>query len=113
MFIPKEEVFKALSELGYYCLQGSQDIFTEKQLPAITFNVMNNTVNVDLDNDIASQDVTIGVDIWADSSKEISTILPRVEETMRALKYKMSFSADISPQKGALYHTNCRFDTLR
>ncbi|MDL2235452.1 hypothetical protein LJC07_04760 [Christensenellaceae bacterium OttesenSCG-928-L17] len=113
MFQPKPEIYAALKELGYYCLQGAQATFSDSEVPAITFRIDNNSTDVDLDNKIASQSITATVDIWADESPTASSILTEVEEAMRALGYRLSYSADVPSPAGALYHIQCRFDTLR
>lgn len=108
MFNPKTEVYKALSELGYKVVQGSQAVFNET--PCITFTVHNNSVNLDLDNRIVSQDVIIGVDIWADDSKTTSAILAEVEAKMRSIFYQMTSSLDVpNPADLSLFHIACSF----
>lgn len=112
MFIPKAQLQKALSSLGYYCHQGAQASFTDNEVPAITFRVDNNSTNLDLDNEISSQDISVVVDIWADDSVTSSRILSEVEEVMRAEGYCLTYSADVPQPKGCLFHINCRFITV-
>jgi hypothetical protein len=111
MFNPKVELFAALNALEYYCAQGGQTQFAET--PAITFRLGNNSVNTDLDNEIVSQDIVAVVDIWADDSPTASGILAEVEEALRAIGYRLSYSADVPSPEGALYHINTRFETIR
>lgn len=113
MFAPKSEIQKSLSALGYYCRQGSQAVFADGQVPAITFRIDNNSVNLDLDNEIASQDVTVNVDIFADDSVTASTVLTKVEVAMRKIGYRMSYSADIPQPEGAMFHINATFDGIK
>lgn len=113
MYTPKAEIYEALNDLGYYCRQGQQAVFTDQQLPAITFRIDNNSVNLYLSNDIESQNITAVVDLWANDSPTTSEMLTEVEGVMRGLGYRLSYSADVPAPAGALYHTNCRFDTLR
>jgi len=108
MELPKAEIFSALAALGYECRQGSQAVFANP--PAITFYVANNSVDLDLDNEISSQEVTVVVDIFADDSPTASRILSEVEIAMRNLGYRLSFSADVPSPEGALYHITTRFD---
>lgn len=113
MFLPKSEIYEALKALGYYCLQGAQATFNDDQIPAITLRIDNNSINLDLDNDISSQDITVTVDIWADDSNTASKILSQAEEAMRAVGYRMTYSADIPSPKGALFHIQCRFSGIK
>lgn len=108
MFNPKIEVYKTLNELGYKVVQGSQAVFNE--LPCITFTVQNNSVNLDISNEITHQDVIIGVDIWAEDSKTNSRILGEVEAKMRSIFYQMTSSLDVpNPSDPSLFHTACSF----
>lgn len=112
MFTPKVQLQKALSSLGYYCHQGAQASFADNEIPAITFRIDNNSVNLDLDNQIASQDINVVVDVWADDSITASKILSEAEEVMRVNGYHLTYSADVPQPKGCLFHINCRFITV-
>jgi len=70
-------------------------------------------VDLNLDNEIRRQDITATVDVWADDSPTASRILGEVEAKMRSIGYRLSYSADVPAPAGALYHINCRFDTVR
>lgn len=109
MYVPKSDIYSSLKKLDYYVSQTQPPIFNE--LPAIIFNVGNNTLNYDLDNNIISQDLEIIVDIWAEDSVTASKVLSQVEEIMRLNLYKMSFSNDVS-NNGNLYHISNRFTKL-
>lgn len=109
MYLPKSDVYKSLKELNYYVSQTQPSTFNE--LPAIIFNVGNNSIDVDLDNNIISQDLEIIVDIWAEDSVTASKVLSQVEEKMRLNLYNMSYSNDV-PNSGNLYHIYCRFTKL-
>ena len=106
MYLPKTDVYNSLKALPYYVSQTQPAIFTD--LPAIIFSVGNNAITTDLDGNIASQDVEIQVDIWAEDSVTASTILSQVEEIMRSNLYNMSYSNDV-PNVSNLYHIVCRF----
>ena len=106
MYLPKTDVYSSLKTLGYYVSQTRPAVFTD--LPAITFSVGNNAVSADLDGAIASQDVEITIDVWAEDSVTASTALSAVEELMRSNIYIMSFSNDV-PNAGNLHHIVCRF----
>jgi hypothetical protein len=106
MYLPKADVYDSLKALPYFVSQTQPAIFND--LPAIIFSVGNNGVSVDLDGDIASQDIEIQIDIWAEDSVTASTVLSQVEEIMRSNFYIMSFSNDV-PNVSNLYHIVNRF----
>ena len=99
MYLPKSDIYTSLKKLNYYVSQRQPPTFND--LPA----------NLDLDNNILSQDLEVIIDIWADESVEASKVLSQVEEIMRQNNYKMSFSNDV-PNSGNLYHIYCRFTKL-
>lgn len=109
MYLPKSDVYNSLKTLNYYVSQTQPPTFTD--LPAIIFRVGDNSVNVDLDNTIISQDIEIIVDIWAEDSVTASQVLSQVEEVMRQNNYIMSYSSDV-PNTGNLFHINNRFTTI-
>lgn len=109
MYLPKADVFESLKALNYYTAQSQPAVFTDT--PAIIFSVGNNAVNVDLDGAIASQDIEISIDIWADDSVTASKVLSQVEEVMRSNNYIMSYSNDV-PNAGNLHHIVCRFTKI-
>lgn len=113
LFLPKKELYQALSSLGYYCSQTAQAIFTDKQLPAVVFRIGDNSVEVDLDNELGKQSITVVVDIFANDSMSASTALGKVEAKMRELGYRLGYSADVPQPVGALYHTVSHFETVR
>lgn len=106
MYLPKTDVYNSLKELPYHVSQTQPAIFTD--LPAIIFSVGNNAVYTDLDGEIASQDIEIQIDIWAEDSVTASTVLSQVEEIMRSNLYIMSFSNDV-PNVSNLHHIVSRF----
>lgn len=110
MYLPKSDIYNSLKDLPYFVSQTQPHIF--RDLPAIVFRVGDNSVNVDLDNEIMSQDIEIIIDIWAEDSVTASNVLSQVEEIMRTNLYSMSFSNDV-PNSGNLYHINCRFTTIK
>ena len=119
MYLPKKDILTALKSVtlggsnpqAIYVAQGSQAVFA--QVPAITFRADDNNVSLDLDNQIASQAITAVVDIWADDSPTASDILSGVEEKMRGIGYRLSFSMDVPSPEGSLYHITTRFETVR
>lgn len=111
LFNPKPEIFNKLSELGYPVVQSSQNKFNE--VPALTFRIDGNITDYDLGNDVASQEIVVTVDIWANDSVTASSILVQAEAKMRELKYRLNTSLDVPSPEGALYHINATFNGLR
>ena len=111
LFNPKPEIFSKLRELGYPVVQSSQNKFNE--VPALTFRIDGNATDYDLGNDIASQEITVTVDIWTNDSVTASGILAEAEAKMRELKYRLNTSLDVPSPEGALYHINATFVGIR
>jgi len=112
MYNPKTEVYEALKSLGYATSQGYQAIFNE--VPAITFSVDSNSVDLDLGNEIASQSVFVRVDIYANDSVTTSRILGEVEAKMRSIFYRLSSATDVPrATEDALYHISCNFSATK
>jgi len=109
MYLPKTDIYNSLKTLNYYVAQTQPPTFND--LPAIVFRVGNNDVNLDLNNNIISQDIEIVIDIWAEDSVTASNVLSQVEGVMRQNYYKMSYSSDV-PNTGNLFHINSRFTTI-
>lgn len=108
MFKPKEEVYRILSELPYWVGQNQPNKF--KELPSIIFKCSNNAINLDLDNEISSQDLIIIIDIYANKSSEATKILAEVESKMRGNYYRMTFSSDEVPSNAGISRINARFE---
>ncbi len=106
----KKEVYDLLNVLGYTVLQSNPLDF--ESLPVITYNIADNAINVDLDKNIAYQDVNVNIDIWASDSVSASNILNEVEELLRSNSFIMSFSADIPNVDANLWHISARFTTI-
>lgn len=109
MYLPKSDIYNSLKQLNYYVSQTQPTTFNE--LPAVIFSVGNNSIDVDLDNNILSQNLEITIDIWAEDSVTASNVLSQVEETMRLNLYNMSYSNDV-PNNGNLYHILSRFTKI-
>lgn len=106
MYLPKKDIYNSLKKLNYYVSQTQPETFND--LPAIIFKIGNNSTNLDLDNQILSQDLEIIIDIWAYDSVTASKVLSEVEKIMRLNQYNMSFSNDV-PNIGNLFHILSRF----
>ena len=111
MYHPKSEVYTALNAInGVTVRQASQK--TKAAIPSITFFVSDNAVELNLDNEIARQDVLVTIDIWAATSSAADTLLTSVETKMRAIGYRLSFVMDVAdPQNIA--HISTRFTGLK
>lgn len=107
MYLPKMDIYNILKTLPYRVSQSSEAIFNE--LPAITFRVGDNSVNLDLDNEILYQDIVIVIDIWAEESLKASKMLSEIEALMRQNGYKLNFSTDVPNVDKNIYHITTRF----
>ena len=110
MYLPKADIFNWLSTLGYTVLQEYDNEFNT--LPVLTFYAADNSVNLDLDNEITHQEISIVIDIWADDSTTASRILSETEALLRSKKYRLEFSADVPNPDESLHHINTRFSTI-
>lgn len=106
MYLPKQDVYEILQSLGYTVTQTQQTIFNT--LPTIVFRVSDNSIETDLNNEIAYQNIEVIIDIWADTSVEASRVLSEVEEILRNQLWKMTYSADV-PNTGDIFHIVSRF----
>lgn len=110
MYIPKSEIFNILSTLSYNVSQAHQSVFNT--LPSITFRVEDNSIDLDLDNIIQSQNIIVIIDIWAEDSITASQILKEVENKMRENNYSLVTSKDV-PNNDEIYHIYSRFFTIK
>lgn len=85
----------------------NQNVFTT--LPALTYTVPLNQVTRDLDNDIASQNIEVIIDIWTETSVGGCDLLVIVESKMRELGYNLDFSGEVPNPTEDVYHTTTRF----
>lgn len=108
MYLPKADINNSLKTLNYYVSQTQPTVFND--LPALIFKV-GNDVNLDLDNEISSQDLEVTIDIWAEDSVTASKVLSEVEKVMRQNYYRMTYSNDV-PNNGNLFHITTRFTKI-
>lgn len=109
MYIPKTDIYNILKTLPYLVSQKKPNVF--KELPAITFFVLNNAIGkIDHDKNILWQDLAIQIDIWADDSISASNILKEVTELMLNNDYILTFSNDMDEKD--LYHIATRFEKI-
>ena len=108
MYLPKADVFRALSVLPYTIIQTNQSVFSD--LPAVTFHVGDNRPRLTLENEIAYQDIIVHVDIWAEDSLTASRMVSEIETIMRTeLYYQIEFCADIPNPDSSVFHISTRF----
>jgi hypothetical protein len=107
MYTPKKDIYKLLNTLPYDVAQNDQNVFNE--LPAITFYVIDNTVNLDLNNEITYQNIIVNIDIWTSDSTTGSKILTEVEKLMRSNYYRLQFSGDVPNTDKSVFHINSKF----
>ena len=107
----KATINSTLSTLaGVDVSQGAQTVFNST--PAVTFMVLNNRPQYDLDNDIVAQDAVIKVDIWGGTSTEASTTLAAAEEVLRGIGYHLSYTQDVPNATEDLFHITTRFTSV-
>lgn len=100
-------IYNKLSEITTATVYQSRPEVIEN-LPAVTFDIQSNVPKYNLDSEIAIQDVTVKIDIWADSSGEAETLLGSVETKMRALKYRLTSNFDV-PDPDGICHLATQF----
>ena len=111
MYLPKKDVYTALSSIPNVTVrQVSQK--TEAVIPSITFFVADNSIELNLDNEIARQDVLVTIDIWASNSSIADGLLTQTEQKMRELGYRLSFVMDV-PDPENICHISTRFDGIK
>lgn len=111
MYLPKTEIYNLLKTLPYFVSQTNPGIF--KDLPAITFEILNNAINSDLDKNIAWQNIAVKIDIWANDSITASNILSEVACLMLENGYILRFSNDAPSPDKSLSHITNRFETIK
>lgn len=111
MYSPKVDLKNKLCELTQYdVMQSSNAEFTS--LPLITFYIANNSVDYTLENEIASQRIEAIVDLWAEDSETLTQMLKDVEEKLRTIFYKLTFSSDVPNIDNKVLHMTTRFEKL-
>lgn len=111
METPNQAVYNALKTIPGVASVGvvEQNVFPD--FPALTYTVVNNSVDRDLDNTIAGQTIEVVVDIWTQKSVQASDLLVLVEAKMRSLDYTLDFSSDVPNPNEKIYHVTSRFRT--
>lgn len=109
METPNQAVYTKLLEINDvdHVGKANNNVFTS--FPAITYMVVNNSLERDLENTIASQLFEVVIDIWTDKSVRASDLLVEVEAKMRELDYNLDFSGDVPNPDKNIYHITSRF----
>ena len=111
MFLPKSEIFEALKTTNLSVSHAGQTVFNET--PAVVFRIDQNTINLDLENQIGHQAIEVAVDVFDETVSGASRALQKVEKAMRGIGYRMDSSFDVSSPEGALEHISCRFSATK
>ena len=107
MYLPKSDIYAALSTIPNVTVrQASQK--TEAVIPSITFFISDNTLELNLSNEISRQDILLTVDIWASNSSNADALLLEAENKLRDIGYRLSFMIDV-PDPANICHINTRF----
>lgn len=111
MYLPKSDIYAALATIPDVTVrQASQKV--AGAIPSITFFVSDNALELNLDNEIARQDILITVDIFASNSANADNLLSQVEQKLRELGYRLSFVIDV-PDPENIMHINSRFTGIK
>ncbi len=95
----KSALYNLLDEIeDVTILQGRPEVIAS--FPTVTFSISENTPRYTLDKDIGHQDISIDIDIWADTPSETGTLLSSIEEILRDEGYRLTFSSDLPDPEG-------------
>lgn len=109
MIEPKETIYTILSTIDDVTVyQNTPEVL--KDLPCIVFFIEGNIPEYDLDGEVKYQDITVVIDIFADTSKESGALLPTLVSTMINSDYRMVFCADIPDENTS--HLTTRFNLV-
>lgn len=104
---PKQTIYEKINELvddfnDLDVYQGRPEVIEGLQngRRVITFYIANNVPEYDLDKVIERQNITVAVDIWANTSSESGELLVALEAKMKEINYLLSFNTDILDPDG-------------
>lgn len=111
MIEPKALIYSKLSELttpfpDLAVYQDRPEVLEEAQV--LTFRIQSNVPEYDLGFEIAIQDITVAVDIWANTSIETGQILIATESKMKEIGYRLGFATDV-PDPDLKSHITTQF----
>lgn len=96
IFSKISELTSQFTDLNVY--QRRPEVIAE--FPTVTFYLIVNSPDYDLDKEIGRQNVTVVIDIWTETSSEGAAILAALEEKMKEINYLLSDSPDILDPDG-------------
>ena len=112
MYSPKQEVSEALNKIqGVVVAQAGDVVFN--QLPALTFNEIDDVPDYDLDENIVNQEVMVMVDVWTNTSVGGKTLSDSVIAEMKKISFYVDFSGDIPNPDKRIYHKAIRFKAMK
>lgn len=71
-----------------------------ESFPAITYIVSNNVPIYDLNKTVGEQDITVNIDVWADTSSESGELVLALEAKMKELDYYISSNINLVDPNG-------------
>lgn len=106
----RTEIFNALDGItGIEVFEEfPEEVTTPLTEPIVLYSLEANVPQYTLDKQIAKQDVTVKVDIYANDSIEVESVLEDVEAAMRNIEYLLSFNADL-PDPNGYFHITTQF----
>lgn len=107
MYQPKQDLYELLQTVTPRVYQNRPEVLSD--FPCITFMVVDNRVNINLDKVIAYQEMVFNIDLWSRTSTENSSLLSSLEEVMRENGYILRFSSDTVDPDG-ISHITTRFN---
>jgi hypothetical protein len=113
MLVPKQEIYEALQGVTDNVYQNRPE--TLSKFPCLTFSMVDNVVTMSMGKEIGRQDIEFSVDVFtqgADASLEATSLLQEVENTLRALGYRLVYSADVPDPDDNVIHISTRFNLV-
>ena len=81
-------------------------------LPCVSYYEITNRELNKADDSEYSSEIEFIVDVWGDSSSEISSIALEVNTAMQGLGFKRTASRDMFEQDTKIYHKNMKFTQI-
>lgn len=106
MYQPKADLYNLLSELNATVYQARPEVI--KTFPCVTFYIVGNTPEYELEREIGYQDIEVVVDIFAKTSTESGELLTSLESIMIEADYRLVFSSDVLEDD--ISHITTRFN---
>ena len=111
MINPKAQIFSKISELeddfsGLNVYQIRPEVIVN--FPTIVFRIEDDRPEYTLTDGIQNQEITIRIDIWAETSIESGEILSALEQKMLEINYRLSTHFDV-PEVDLSSHVTSQF----